>query len=104
MSKAAVNTNPSANGAAEAGEQAYKRRLIGRVASDKMQKTIVVEVVRYKLDQMYKKYVKIRKRYQAHDENNDYHVGDRVEIMEHRPLSKNKRWTVVRLIEKAQDE
>jgi small subunit ribosomal protein S17 len=81
-----------------------KRRLIGLVASDKMEKTIVVEVVRYKLDQMYKKYIKVRKRYQAHDENNDYHIGDRVEIIEHRPISKNKRWMVVRLIEKAQNE
>lgn len=101
MSKA-VETSASSP-AAEASES-YKRRLIGLVASDKMQKTIVVEVVRYKLDQMYKKYIKVKKRYQAHDENNDYHVGDRVEIMEHRPLSKNKRWTVVRLIERAQVE
>jgi small subunit ribosomal protein S17 len=75
-----------------------RRRLIGRVASDKMNKTVVVEVVRYKVDRVYKKYVKVRKRYQAHDENNEYHTGDRVEIMEHRPLSKNKRWKVSNLI------
>jgi small subunit ribosomal protein S17 len=96
----AANTQP----AAEAATESYKRRLIGRVASDKMEKTIVVEVIRYKLDQMYKKYVKVKKRYQAHDENNEYHVGDRVEIIEHRPISKNKRWKVVRLIERAQVE
>jgi small subunit ribosomal protein S17 len=110
VTKAAAvsETNSNAAGASNNGEPAtgesYKRRLIGLVASDKMQKTVVVEVVRYKLNQMYKKHVKIRTRYQAHDENNDYHVGDRVEIMEHRPLSKHKRWTVVRLIEKAQNE
>jgi small subunit ribosomal protein S17 len=82
----------------------YKRCMIGRIASDKMQKTVVVEVVRYKMDTMYKKYVKVRKHYQAHDENNDYHVGDRVEIMEHRPISRHKRWKVVRLIERAVTE
>ena len=69
-----------------------------------MNKTVVVEVVRYKMDAMYKKYVKVRKRYQAHDENNDYRVGDRVEISEHRPLSKNKRWKVTNLIERPQVE
>jgi small subunit ribosomal protein S17 len=81
-----------------------KRRLIGRVASDKMNKTIVVEVVRYKMDRMYKKYVKVRKHYQAHDENNEYHLGDRVELIEHRPMSKNKRWLVANLIERAPTE
>jgi len=79
----------------------FKRRLIGRVASDKMDKTVVVEVVRYKMDAMYKKYVRVRKRYKAHDEKNQYGVGDRVEIMEHRPLSAEKRWKVVQLVEKA---
>ncbi len=83
---------------------ARKRKIIGRVASDKMDKTIVVEVVRYKMDRMYKKYVKVRKRYQAHDENNEYKVGDRVELIEHRPLSKNKRWAVSALIERAPTE
>jgi small subunit ribosomal protein S17 len=78
-----------------------KRRVIGRVASDKMDKTVVVEVVRYKMDRMYKKYVKVRKRYQAHDEENQYKIGDRVELIEHRPLSKNKRWLVSNLIERA---
>ena len=81
-----------------------KRRLIGRVASDKMNKTIVVVVVRYKMDRMYKKYVKVRKHYQAHDENNEYRVGDRVELIEHRPMSKNKRWLVSNLIERAPTE
>ena len=75
-----------------------RRRLIGRVSSDKMNKTVVVEVVRHKMDPMYKKYVRVRSKYKAHDENNQYKIGDRVEIIEHRPLSKDKRWMVVRLI------
>jgi small subunit ribosomal protein S17 len=82
----------------------YRRRLIGRVASDKMNKTVVVEVVRFKRDSMYKKYVRVRKRYHAHDEKNEYRVGDRVEIIEHRPLSRQKRWAVTRLINRPASE
>jgi small subunit ribosomal protein S17 len=100
VSEAAAQTEAAVAEAA-AGKVAYKRRMIGRVASDKMAKTVVVEVVRYKMDRMYKKYVKVRRRYQAHDEANEFNVGDRVEIMEHRPISKHKRWKVVRLIERA---
>lgn len=80
---------------------ARKRRLIGRISSDKMHKTVVVEVVRFKMDPMYKKYIRVRAKYKAHDENNDYRVGDRVEIVEHRPLSAEKRWAVSRLIERS---
>ena len=76
------------------------RRLIGFVKSDKMDKTVVVEVTRYRMDPMYKKYVKVRKRYKAHDEANEYRIGDRVEIAEHRPLSKEKRFIVSKLIER----
>jgi len=83
-----------------AGPKARIRRLIGYVKSDKMDKTVVVEVMRYKMDPMYKKYVKVRKRYKAHDEANEYRVGDRVEISEHRPLSKEKRFVVSKLIER----
>lgn len=78
------------------------RRLIGRIHSDKMQKTVTVEVIRYKLDPVYKKYVRVRTRYKAHDEQNECRVGDRVEIVEHRPLSREKRWKVSRLIERAE--
>ena len=78
----------------------FKRRLVGRVASNKMAKTVVVEVTRYKMEPLYRKYVKVRKRYKAHDQNNTYTVGDRVEIVEHRPMSKHKRWMVSRLIDK----
>ena len=74
------------------------RKLIGKVMSDKMDKTVVVEVVRFKVHGMYKKYVRVKKRYKAHDEKNEYKTGDRVEIMEHRPLSRHKRFKVVRLI------
>ncbi len=80
--------------------KARSRRLIGFVRSVKMQKTVVVEVMRYKMDPLYKKYVKVRHRYKAHDEANEYKIGDRVEIIEHRPLSKEKRWKVTRLIER----
>jgi small subunit ribosomal protein S17 len=86
--------------AENAGRKARVRRLIGFVRSDKMQKTVVVEVMRYKMDPLYKKYVKVRRRYKAHDETNEYKIGDRVEIMEHRPLSKEKRWKVTRLIDR----
>ena len=81
-----------------------KRTLIGRVSSDKMDKTVVVEVLRLKMDPMYKKYIRIRKRYKAHDEANEYKTGDRVEIVEHRALSKDKRWRVARLIERPAQE
>ena len=81
-----------------------RRRLIGRVASDKMDKTVVVEVVRFKRDPVYKKYVRVRRRYKAHDEKNEYRTGDRVEIIEHRPLSKHKRWAVARLITRPASE
>jgi len=84
--------------------EAAKRRLIGRIASDKMQKTVVVEVVRFKRDPVYKKYVRVRKRYKAHDEKNEFKTGDRVEIEEHRPLSRDKRWKVVKLIERPAQE
>ena len=83
---------------------ARKRRLIGRVTSDKMDKTVTVEVVRFKMDPVYKKYVRVRKRYKAHDEQNTYKTGDRVEIIEHRPLSRHKRFAVVRLISRPASE
>ena len=85
-------------------KQSFKRTLIGRVRSDKMNKTIVVEVVRSKMDPVYKKYVRTRKTYQAHDEENTCRIGDRVEIIEHRPLSKLKRWKLLNLVERAVQE
>jgi small subunit ribosomal protein S17 len=82
----------------------FRRRLLGKVVSDKMDKTVIVEVVRRSRDSMYKKYVRSRDRYKAHDEKNEFKVGDRVEIMEHRPISKDKRWKVVKLVARAVEE
>jgi small subunit ribosomal protein S17 len=89
---------------ANKGSPVYRRKLIGRVSSDKMDKTVVVGVVRFKRDTMYKKYVRVRKRYKAHDETNQYKTGDRVEIQEHRPLSAEKRFIVTRLINRPASE
>jgi small subunit ribosomal protein S17 len=82
----------------------FRRTLVGRVISDKMDKTVVVEVTRNSLDPVYKKYVRGRERYKAHDETNQYKVGDRVELQEHRPLSREKRWKVTRLISRPVQE
>src|SRR5882762_8132025 len=82
----------------------FRRRLLGKIVSDKMDKTVVVEVVRRARDTVYKKYVRNRERYKAHDEKNEFKVGDRVEIMEHRPISKDKRWRVIRLVARAVEE
>lgn len=90
--------------AAATREAPSRRRLVGRVTSNKMQKTVVVEVVRFKLDPVYKKYVRVRARYKAHDESDALAVGDRVEITEHRPLSREKRWKVSRVVERAVQE
>jgi hypothetical protein len=73
----------------------------GVVVSDKMDKTVVVVEETMKLHKLYKKRVKFSKRYKAHDENNECKVGDKVRIMETKPLSKDKHWRVVEIIEKA---
>jgi small subunit ribosomal protein S17 len=80
------------------------RALNGVVRSDKMDKTVVVEVVNLRRDPVYGKYLKNRTRYKAHDEKNQYKTGDKVEILEHRPLSREKRWIVSRLLEAAKVE
>ncbi len=85
-------------------DRGFRRRLIGRVTSDKMEKTVVVEVTRFKMHRMYKKYIRVRKKYKAHDENNEFKAGDRVEMVEHRPLSKHKRWKVAKLLERPVQE
>ena len=97
---AAVAVGEPAPGA----HRAFRRKLVGRVTSNKMAKTVVVEVVRSTLSPMYKKYVRSRERYKAHDETNQYKVGDRVEIQEHRPISRDKRWLVTRLIARPVEE
>lgn len=80
---------------------ANKKQLIGLVASDKMQKTVVVEVTRRMRHPVYSKYIKRRKRYHAHDEQNSCRAGDRVLIEECRPLSARKRWRVKQILERA---
>jgi len=73
----------------------------GKVVSDKMDKTVVVAIERLVQHPLYKKSIKKTIRFKAHDENNDSHTGDIVSIMETRPLSKDKRWRVVEVIERA---
>ena len=74
---------------------------VGKVVSDKMEKTIVVAVVDTESHPLYKKSVKKTVKFKAHDENNEAHVGDTVSIMETRPLSKDKRWRLVEILERA---
>ena len=78
-----------------------KRSFTGLVTSEKMDKTIVVTVTTKKMDRLYKKYVTRSKKYMAHDETNDAHVGDTVRIVECRPLSKNKCWRLAEVVERA---
>jgi small subunit ribosomal protein S17 len=78
-----------------------RRTLVGQVVSDKMDKTVVVRVERLVQDAQYQKYVRRYSRFMAHDEDNDCGVGDRVRIIEHRPLSKRKRWKVQETLTKA---
>jgi len=73
----------------------YKREIKGVVVSDKMQKTRVVAVSHEKKHPRYLKYYKVTERFKAHDENNEYHTGDKVVLRETRPLSKDKRWVII---------
>ncbi len=84
-------------------QQTRGRRKVrqGKVVSDKMEKTVVVAVESRVRHPLYGRIVRRTKKYKAHDETNEFHVGDTVEIMECRPLSKDKTWRVTRLIEKA---
>jgi small subunit ribosomal protein S17 len=83
-------------------EERNRRKVrVGRVVSDKMDKTIVVAVETYKRNKLYGKRVKYSKKFKAHDEQNQAKVGDIVKIMETRPLSKDKRWRLVEIVEEA---
>ena len=87
---------------AAATEERGKRRVLrGVVTSDKMDKTAVIEVTTLKQHPLYGRTVKRTKKFKAHDENNECGVGDTIEIMECRPLSREKRWRLVRIVEKA---
>ena len=78
-----------------------RKTKVGKVVSDKMEKTIVVAVVDTESHPLYKKSAKKTVKFKAHDENNEAHVGDTVSIMETRPLSKDKRWRLVEILERA---
>jgi small subunit ribosomal protein S17 len=81
-------------------DRGARRRIVGTVTSNKMNKTVVVSVSRRVRDPKFHKYLTKRVKYKAHDEKNEYKIGDRVEIVETRPLSKDKRWRVAKLIER----
>ena len=78
-----------------------KREIIGVVVSDKADKTITVKVETYKMNPIYGKRVKYSKKFAAHDEKNEAHIGDKVRLVMTRPLSKTKRYELVEIIEKA---
>lgn len=81
-------------------ERGTRKVQIGRVVSDKMQKSIVVAVETFKQHKLYGKPIRRTKKYMAHDENNEAKIGDIVKIMETRPLSKRKRWRLVEILER----
>ena len=82
-------------------ERNLRKTMVGLVSSDKMDKTVVVSVVNNVKHPEYGKIIKRTYKLKAHDENNECHVGDRVRVMETRPLSKDKRWRVAEIVEKA---
>lgn len=82
-------------------ERALRKTRIGKVTSNKMDKTIVVAIEDSIQHPLYKKVIKRTFKLKAHDENNECNIGDKVKVMETRPLSKDKRWRLVEIIEKA---
>ena len=82
--------------------RAFRKTRVGQVVSDKMDKTIVVAIEDSVQHKLYKKIVKRTYKLKAHDENNECGIGDTVEVMETRPLSKDKRWRLVEIIKKAE--
>jgi len=96
MSSPTENANP-------ADTRGTRRTITGTVTSDKMEKTVVVTVVRRVRDRRFHKFVTRRVKYKAHDEHNTCEVGDLVELVEARPMSKTKRWRVLRTISKSKE-
>ena len=82
-------------------ERGKQKTLVGVVTSDKMEKTVIVMVNRLVLHPVYKKYVRKRKKFKAHDEQNQCHMGDKVLLIEARPLSREKRWRVKEVLGRA---
>jgi small subunit ribosomal protein S17 len=99
-----MTENAPAEPARHEKQHGFRRKMLGRVVSAKMQKTVVVEVVTHRRDPLYGKYVRARARYKAHDEKGEFKVGDEVEIQEHRPISREKRFVVTRLVKKFVEE
>ena len=83
-------------------ERPSRKTMIGLVVSDKMDKTVVVAVQRVVPHSLYGRRIRRTRHFKAHDENNEAHTGDRVEVMETRPLSRDKRWRVVRILQRAE--
>ena len=98
--KAVAAVTPSTDAKAESERNARKER-IGRVTSNKMQKTITIAIDRKVKHPMYGKFMTKTKKLTVHDEKNECGIGDTVRVMETRPLSKNKRWRLIEIIEKA---
>ena len=103
MTTEANATAPKAGPPTEAKKHGNRRTLVGKVTSAKMQKTVIVEVVRSVRHAVYGKYVRRRAKYKAHDENGQFRAGDVVEIREHRPISREKRWAVIRLVARPEE-
>ena len=82
-------------------EKRNRKTLVGTVVSNKMEKTIVIRIERRKLHPLYKKYITRTKKIKAHDEGNLCQIGDLVKVVESRPLSKDKRWNLLEVLEKA---
>ena len=82
-------------------KKSNRKVLTGSVVSDKMQKTVVIRITRRKLHPLYKKYVTKTKKIKAHDERNECSIGDIVRVIESRPLSKDKNWRLLEIVEKA---
>lgn len=82
-------------------ERNTRKEIVGLVTSDKMDKTIVVSVTEHVKHKLYNKVMKRTYKLKAHDENNEANIGDKVRVMETRPLSRDKRWRLVEIIEKA---
>lgn len=82
-------------------QRAFRKLRLGRVVSDRMDKTVVVQVTDRKSHPLYRKVIQHRVRFKAHDEGNECKIGDLVRIMETRPVSRDKRWRVVEVVEKA---
>jgi small subunit ribosomal protein S17 len=85
-------------------ERGHRKLRSGVVVSDKMDKTVVVRLERIKMHAKYKKYIRIWKTVKAHDEKNEVRTGDLVQLIESRPLSKDKRWRVLKIIKRAAQE